>query len=68
VAVTATSVEGDRVRMDLVDRWPDYDVVPAGAPGGPAVRSEPGRPESTVRMVLVRTVDGWRIESAQRLA
>ena len=54
--------------MDLVDRWADYEVVPAGAPEGPAVRTEPGRRESTVRMVLVRTADGWRIETAQRLA
>ena len=57
----------DRVEMDLVDRWPEYDVVPAVAPDGPAVRTVPGRPETTVRMVLVRTGEGWRIESAQRL-
>jgi hypothetical protein len=68
VAVTATGEEGDRVEMDLVDRWPGYDVVPAGSPDGPAVRTVPGRPEATVRMVLVRTGEGWRIESAQRLA
>jgi hypothetical protein len=68
VAVTASGDGGDRVEMDLVDRWPGYDVVPAGAPDGPAVRTVPGRPETGVRMVLVRTGDGWRIESAQRLA
>ena len=67
VAVTAVGEGDDRVELDLVDRWDAYDVVPAGAPGGPAVRSVPGRPETTVRMVLVRTGDGWRIESAQRL-
>jgi hypothetical protein len=30
------------------------------------VRTESGRPESPVRMVLVRTDDGWRIDSAVR--
>jgi hypothetical protein len=67
VAVTAASGGDDRVEMDLVDRWPGYDVVPAGAAGGPAVRTEPERPEAGVRMVLIRTQDGWRIESARRL-
>jgi hypothetical protein len=62
------SSEGTRVHLDLVDRWPDYDVVSAGAPDGPAVRTVPGRPETAVRLVLVRTVEGWRIESGQRLA
>jgi hypothetical protein len=68
VAVTATGNGRDRVEMDLVDRWSDYEVVPAGAPGGVAVRTVPGRPEADVRMVLVRTGAGWRIESARRLA
>jgi hypothetical protein len=67
VAVTATSSPGDRVEMDLVDRWPDYDVVPTGAADGPALRTEHGRPEAGVRMVLVRTADGWRIDTAHRL-
>jgi hypothetical protein len=53
--------------MDLVDRWPDYDVVPTGAADGPALRTEHGRPEAGVRMVLVRTADGWRIDTAHRL-
>ncbi|TQN43525.1 serine/threonine protein kinase [Blastococcus colisei] len=68
VAVTAAGTPGDRVALDLVDRWADYAVVPAGAPDGPAVRTVPGRAEATVRMVLVRTTDGWRIESARRLS
>ena len=53
--------------MDLVDRSPGYDVVAAGAPDGPAIRTVPGRPETSVRMVLVRTDEGWRIETARRL-
>jgi eukaryotic-like serine/threonine-protein kinase len=67
VAVTATDDGGDRVVMDLVDRWADYEVVPADAPEGPAIRTMPGRAESTVRMVLVRTAEGWRIDTAERL-
>jgi eukaryotic-like serine/threonine-protein kinase len=67
LAVTGVSRDGDRVEMDLVDRCPGYDVVPAAEPDGPPLRSELGRPETGVRMVLVHTADGWRIESAQRL-
>jgi hypothetical protein len=67
VAVTAADGSGDRVEMDLVDRWGDYEIVPAGAPDGPAVRTVPGRAESNVRMVLVRTGEGWRIDTAERL-
>lgn len=68
VAVTGVGEAEDRVEIDLVDRWPAYDVVPAGAPDGPALGTVPGRPETTVRMLLVRTADGWRIEAARRLA
>jgi hypothetical protein len=68
VAVTAVEAADGRVEMDLVDRWPGYDVVPAGGRDGPALRTVPGRPEATVRMVLLRTGEGWRIDSAQRLA
>jgi hypothetical protein len=60
------SVTGDRAELVLVDRWPEYDVVAADAPTGVALRTEPGRGESEVRMVLVRTVDGWRIDTAAR--
>jgi hypothetical protein len=60
VRVEAVAVGEDRVELDLVDRWPDYEVV------GGAVRTEPGRAESAVRMVLVRRDDGWRIGSAER--
>jgi hypothetical protein len=67
VAVTGVGDGGDRVEMDLVDRWAGYEIVPARAPDGPATRSVPGRAESTVRMVVVRTGEGWRIESAARL-
>jgi hypothetical protein len=66
--LSVRSSEGTRVQLHLVDRWPEYDVVPAGAPDGPALRTVPGRPETVVRLVLVRTGEGWRIESGQRLA
>jgi eukaryotic-like serine/threonine-protein kinase len=67
MAVTAVGDGTDRVELDLVDRWPGYDVVPAAAPDGPELRTVAGRPEASVRMVLVRTGEGWRIEGAQRL-
>jgi hypothetical protein len=66
--VDLTAVEGDgrRVQVHLVDRWPAHEVVAAEAVDGPALRSSAGRPETAVRMLLVRTGDGWRIESAER--
>lgn len=67
VEVTSAGVDGDRARLDLVDRWPDYEVVGSRAVEGPALRTVPGRSDTAVRMVLLRTPDGWRIESAQRL-
>jgi hypothetical protein len=65
--VTAVRQESDRVTLELVDRWPDYEVVSAAAPEGAALRTVPGRPDAGVRLVLTRTPDGWRIEVAERL-
>ena len=68
VEVTAASVDGDRAVVDLTDRWPDYEVVPADAArSGSSLRSAQGRPAVAVRMVLLRTTDGWRIQGAERL-
>jgi hypothetical protein len=64
--VTAAEPEGNRVRLDLVDRWPGYEVVPAARPEGAALRTGAGRGAAGVRMVLVRAGDGWLIESAER--
>jgi len=66
VAVSGASVNGDVAQVDLVDRWPAYEVVAAGDTDSPPLRAMPGRPDTAVRMVLVRTGDGWRIESAER--
>jgi hypothetical protein len=63
VSAEAATVTTERVVLDLVDRWPAYEVVSPAAAG---VRVAPGRPESAVRMVLVRRGPGWRIESATR--
>jgi hypothetical protein len=68
VRVDSVVVTGDRVEVVLVDRWAEYDVVAAGAPDGPALRTEPGRAESIVRMALVLTPDGWRIDGAHLVA
>jgi hypothetical protein len=65
VEVTGAIADGDRARLDLIDSWPDYEV--AGSGPASAVRAVPGRPATAVRMVMLRTADGWRIESAERL-
>ena len=62
VTVTGVSLSGDRVELDLVDRWPAHEVVAAD---GSALRTFPGRGEAAVRLVLMRTPDGWRIDGAQ---
>jgi hypothetical protein len=64
--VTAVETDGDRVRLDLVDSWAPYEVVPAARPDGEAVGTGPGRTATGVRMVLVRAGDRWLIESAER--
>jgi hypothetical protein len=62
VEVTRAAGRGDRVQVDLVDEWPGYTVDgPAGS------RPAAGRPATPVRMVLLRTADGWRIASAERV-
>jgi hypothetical protein len=66
--VTVVDVGGDRARLDLVDSWAGYDVVPAARPEGAAARTGAARAAAGVRMVLVRAGDGWLIESAERLA
>jgi eukaryotic-like serine/threonine-protein kinase len=67
VTVTEARASGDVVTLRLVDRWPAYAVVAAAVRDGPVLRTEPGRGESAVRLVLARTPDGWRIASAERL-
>jgi hypothetical protein len=67
VEVTAFEVDGDRAQLDLVDRWRDYAVVAADDPDGAPVRTVAGRGDATVRLALVRTPAGWRIDSGQRL-
>jgi eukaryotic-like serine/threonine-protein kinase len=52
----------------VVDSRPDCAVVSASAPDGPPLRTEPGRGEVAVAMVLVPGPDGWRIGTAGRLA
>ena len=64
--VTAARTEADRVHLDLVDSWDPYEVVAAVRPDGPALRTGAGQRPTAVRMVLVRSADGWRIESAER--
>ncbi|MGY1594402.1 protein kinase [Geodermatophilus sp. SYSU D00708] len=56
------------VTLDVVDRWPAYEVVAAAEQEGPALRTVEGRGEASVRMVLRETDRGWRIERAERTA
>jgi hypothetical protein len=70
--VEVTAVDQDdsgagHVRLELVDRWPDYEVVSAVAPEGPALLMVAGRPDAGVRLVLARTAEGWRIHTAEML-
>jgi hypothetical protein len=55
------------VTLRVVDRWPDYEVVRAADPGGPALRTVGGRGEVEVRMTIEVTAEGWRIASAERV-
>jgi hypothetical protein len=67
VEVTRVSDGVDRVELELVDRWPDYEVVSVDGAAGSAGRPAVGRPEAAARMELVRTAEGWRIATAERL-
>jgi hypothetical protein len=67
VEVSDVSRSGDRAQLELVDGWPGYEVVAVNQPNAPAVESVVGRPDAAARMVLVRTAEGWRIQSAERL-
>jgi eukaryotic-like serine/threonine-protein kinase len=67
VEVTRATATGGRAELLLRDRWPRYDVVPAGQAGAPPLRTGPARPSTNVRMVLQSTAAGWRIAEAERL-
>ena len=68
VQVSTFRISGERVELRLTDRWAAYDVVPVARPHGPALRTAAARGEAQVRMVLVSTPAGWRIEQAQRVS
>jgi eukaryotic-like serine/threonine-protein kinase len=68
VTVTAGPADDGTVQLRVVDSRPDCAVVSASAPDGPPLRTEPGRGEVAVAMVLVPGPDGWRIGTAGRLA
>jgi hypothetical protein len=66
VRVVSVRGSGERREVRRVDRWALYDVVGASDPDGPALRQAPARADTDVRMVLVRTDEGWRIDTAER--
>jgi hypothetical protein len=53
-----------RVELRLVDSWSAYEIVGPGT----TVARRPARADAPVRMVLVRTAAGWRIDAVERLA
>jgi hypothetical protein len=63
--VTAVDATANRAELRLVDRRPAYEVV--AAPGGPPLAGTAARGDAAVRMVLVATPGGWRIDSAELL-
>ncbi|SFK59019.1 serine/threonine-protein kinase [Geodermatophilus ruber] len=69
--VRVDSAEGPdaegRVTLQIVDTWAPYEVVASAAPEGPPSRSVEGREAAQVRMTLVGTDAGWRIEAAERV-
>jgi hypothetical protein len=67
VGVSAFRATRGRVELRVTDRWAGYDVVSSAHPDGPALRSGAPRAEAEVRMVLVSTKEGWRIDQAQRV-
>ena len=64
---SAAGTDVNQVELRLSDGWPAYDVVARDDPAGPPLRTEPARPPAPLRMVLVDTPAGWRIESAERV-
>ena len=65
--VAVVSRTPDRVELRLSDGWAAYEVVDADRPDGAPLRTEPARPVTPARVVLVRAPAGWRLETAQRL-
>lgn len=65
--VLDVSVERDRANVQITDEFGDYETVPAANPQAAALAGNPGRGPATVAMTLVRSEDGWRIYTAQRL-
>jgi hypothetical protein len=63
VRVDEVTLAAERVELVLVDTWSAYVV---SARDGSVLRTEPARADSTVTMVLLRTADGWRIDTAVR--
>jgi hypothetical protein len=62
--VTSVSGDDERVVLELVDEVPAHRVVATATPGAPPVQEVAGRGAAEVRMTLLRTEHGWRIEDA----
>lgn len=68
LAVQAAAVDGDHATLQITDEFSGYQSVPAADAGAPPLADHSGRGPAVVAMTMVLTDDGWRIQTAERLA
>jgi len=68
LGVLDVSVVGDHAALQITDEFGDYETVPALDTRAGPLTEHPGRGPAPVAMTLVLTEQGWRIQTAERLA
>ncbi len=68
LGVHDVSVSGDVATLQITDAFEPYETVLAADIHAAPLGEHPGRGSAMVVMTLVRTDDGWRIQTAARLA
>jgi len=66
--VSEMVVDDARASLQITDEFGGYETVPALDTGAVALARHSGRGPTAVAMAMTLTEDGWRIQSAQRLA
>ena len=66
--VSEMVVDDARASLQITDEFGGYETVPALDTGAAALARHSGRGPTAVAMAMTLTEDGWRIQSAQRLA